>query len=102
MNKLQLVQNAAARVVVDVTKADRLSMTETRKNLHWLPMEARPTFKILTLTWKALNGKGPVYLKELLKPYDNNIYSTLKTNLVNEQHATSSSGQLSRWQHQSL
>ena len=68
MNKLQLVQNAAARVVVDVTKADRLSMTETRKNLHWLPMEGRPVFKILTLTWKALNDQGPAYLKDLLRP----------------------------------
>ena len=83
---LQLVQNSAARVVIDATKADRLSMTETRKNLHWLPMEGRPVFKILTLTWKALNDKGPVYLKSLLKPSANTYGTRAQTTVMSLGH----------------
>ena len=66
LNKLQLVQNAAARVVVEARKSDRLSMTSVRKNLHWLPIKARIEYKILVIAWKAFNGIGPKYLIDLL------------------------------------
>ncbi len=39
-------------------------ITEARQELHWLPVEARLKFKILTLTWKALNDMGPAYIKK--------------------------------------
>ncbi len=39
INKLQLVQNAAGRVVAKVCKYDRI--TAIKKNLHWLPIKAR-------------------------------------------------------------
>ncbi len=63
-NKLQLVQNAAARVIDKKLKYDHI--TETRKKLHWLPMEARSKFKILKLTWQALNNMAPKYLENLI------------------------------------
>jgi len=66
LNKLQLVQNAAARVVVQARKSDRLSMTTLRKSLHWLPIKARIEFKISDLAWKAYNAIGPKYLIDLL------------------------------------
>ena len=34
-------------------------------NLHWLPVKFRIDFKILLLTYKAINGLAPFYLKEL-------------------------------------
>ena len=37
--------------------------------LHWLPITDRITFKVLLLTFKALNNKGPVYLKDLFTFY---------------------------------
>ena len=37
--------------------------------LHWLPVQVRARFKVLVLTFKALNGLGPGYLKERLLPY---------------------------------
>ena len=37
--------------------------------LHWLPVEQRIDFKILLLVYKFLQGKGPIYLCELLVPY---------------------------------
>ena len=65
INRLQLVQNAAARVVAKVRKYDRI--TPVRKKLHWLPVPARIEFKIMLLTWKSLHGQGPDYLSDLLK-----------------------------------
>ncbi len=48
--KLQMVQNASARVLMQAKKYDRISMTAVRKNLHWLPIKARIDFKILVLS----------------------------------------------------
>ncbi len=56
------MQNAAASVVMGLKKRDHI--TEARKELHWLPVEARLKFKILTLTWKVLNDMGPAYKKK--------------------------------------
>ena len=41
-------------------------ITPILKELHWLPVEARINYKILLLPYKALNGFGPVYIRELL------------------------------------
>src|SRR4029434_9379402 len=37
--------------------------------LHWLPVKSRIDFKVLLLTYKALNDLAPNYLKELVVPY---------------------------------
>jgi hypothetical protein len=65
IHKLQLVQNAAARVVAKVRKYDRI--TAIRKKLHWLPIKARIEFKILLLTWKTEHKMAPQYLSDLLQ-----------------------------------
>ena len=39
------------------------------RNLHWLPINERLTFKLLIFTYKALNGLAPIYILELLEPY---------------------------------
>ncbi|KAF7240347.1 Tetraspanin-31 [Varanus komodoensis] len=44
-------------------------MTPVLRQLHWLPIEARAQFKVLIMTYKALNGLGPGYLNERLRPY---------------------------------
>ncbi len=64
INKIQLVQNAA-RVVMGLKKHDHI--TQAKKELYWLPVEARCKFKIIMLTWKALKNVGPTYIKDLLK-----------------------------------
>jgi hypothetical protein len=68
LDKLQYVQNAAARLVVKVEK--RHHITPILKDLHWLPIRKRIEFKILLLTWKCLNNNAPDYLQELLLTYD--------------------------------
>ena len=65
-NKLQLVQNNAARLIVQKRKHE--SIQQTRKDLHWLPIEFRIQYKINLLTFKCLNNLAPIYLKELLHP----------------------------------
>jgi len=64
INKLQVAQNSAARLIGRLRKHDHIS--EYRKDLHWLPIEARIEFKILLMVWKALNNQAPAYLENLL------------------------------------
>uniref|UniRef100_A0A8P4K2R3 Reverse transcriptase domain-containing protein n=1 Tax=Dicentrarchus labrax TaxID=13489 RepID=A0A8P4K2R3_DICLA len=64
---LQLIQNAAARVLTGTRKRDHIS--PVLATLHWLPIKCRIEFKILLLTYKALHGQAPSYLKELIVPY---------------------------------
>ena len=64
INKIQRVQNAAAKFVLNLKRMD--SSTEALKILHWLPIKFRIQFKILLLVYKCLNGLAPSYLSELL------------------------------------
>ena len=66
VNRLQRVQNMCARLVLRRTKRD--SITECLKELHWLPIKQRISYKILVLTHKSVNGQGPKYLQELIQP----------------------------------
>ena len=52
--KLQKLQNAAARLVLG--KRRRESASSALKELHWLNVEARITFKILLLVFKVVRG----------------------------------------------
>ncbi len=67
INKLQMVQNAAARVLTRTRKYDHIS--PVLSTLHWLPTKHRIGFKILLITYKAMNGLAPQYLSELLSHY---------------------------------
>ncbi len=68
INKLQVVQNAAARVLTRSRKYDHI--TPILQSLHWLPIKYRISYKILLLTYKALNGLAPAYLTSLLSHYN--------------------------------
>ncbi len=65
--RLQKVQNNAARLIVRPSKFAHIS--PILLSLHWLPVEKRIQYKILLLTFKALNGYGPSYLSDLLQYY---------------------------------
>ena len=67
INKIQKVQNAAARVITK-TKM-RCHITPVLKELHWLPVRSRIQFKILLLTFKCLHEQAPEYLKKLIIEY---------------------------------
>ena len=61
---LQRLQNYAARVICKVSKYDHI--TPILKELHWLPVQARIEYKLLTLTFKCVHDKAPTYLSELV------------------------------------
>ena len=67
LRRLQMVQNASARMIRGIRKRDHI--TPILMQLHWLPIQQRILFKVLLLVYKSVNGKGPDYLKELLVPY---------------------------------
>ena len=54
IDKLQKVQNAAARLIVK--KRKRESISQSIKELHWLRVESRIVFKILLLAYKGIHG----------------------------------------------
>ncbi|KAF7247547.1 Kinesin-like protein KIF20B [Varanus komodoensis] len=64
---LQLVQDRTARLLTGTGRY--VHMTPVLRQLHWLPSEVRAQFKVLVMTYKALNCLGPGYLKECLRPY---------------------------------
>lgn len=65
LDKLQRIQNSAARLVTGTKRSEHI--TPILFNLHWLPVRKRIVFKILLLTYKALNGLSPQYLSEILQ-----------------------------------
>ncbi|XP_071810763.1 uncharacterized protein [Apostichopus japonicus] len=67
MNKLQMLQNNAARLVAKTPK--RAHITPVLRELHWLHVRARIDLKIWYLTFMALNEEAPLYLAELVHRY---------------------------------
>uniref|UniRef100_A0A669B839 Reverse transcriptase domain-containing protein n=1 Tax=Oreochromis niloticus TaxID=8128 RepID=A0A669B839_ORENI len=67
LKSLQLIQNAAARVLTGTRKREHIS--PVLASLHWLPVKSRIEFKILLLTYKVLNNQAPSYLNDLVVPY---------------------------------
>ena len=83
--KLQRVQNSAARLITRVKQRERI--TPALIELHWLPIKARIEFKILTLTYKALNNNEPKYLRNMLEISEQRTnVTTRQGNEVNRLH----------------
>ena len=64
LDRLQKVQNAAARVIFRIAKFDHI--TPALIDLHWLPVTFRVQFKLLLFVYKALHNQSPSYIKDLL------------------------------------
>ena len=58
----------AARIICRCGPRDHV--TSLRKELHWLPIEARPVFKILCYTYKAIHYNLPEYMCDLVSVYN--------------------------------
>ncbi len=63
---LQMIQNAAARLVFNEPK--RAHVTPLFVSLHWLPVAARIQFKTLMLAYRT-TGSAPTYFHSLLQIY---------------------------------
>jgi len=65
LDKLQSLQNAAARLVTGARKFDRVP--HVMRELHWLPVRQRIRFKTAVLVFKCLHGLAPAYLSRYCK-----------------------------------
>ena len=64
LDRLQSVLNSSARLIRKIRKYDPIS-TAVRRDLHWLPIQARIQFKLNVITRNCLVGQAPSYLTEL-------------------------------------
>ena len=63
LEKLQKVQNTAARLVLKAHKQDHVS--PLHRTLHWLPIQARIEYKLSTLCHSFFSDTALVYLCDL-------------------------------------
>ena len=71
--KLQRIQNAAARLAMNIGKYSHI--TQALQDLHWLPVRARIHFKILILVFKAIHGLAPLYISDLISVRPKSSYN---------------------------
>ena len=67
IQKLQRVQNVAARLICGRRKYDHI--TQVLKDFHWLPGVQRIHIIVITVYIKAIHNTAPAYLQELIVPY---------------------------------
>ncbi|CAL9690879.1 unnamed protein product [Knipowitschia caucasica] len=86
LQKLQYIQNSAARLLTHTRSRDHI--TPVLKQLHWLPVPYRIQYKVLLLTYKSLHNLAPSYLTDLLHHHcpsrrlrstDSNLLTPLRT-----------------------
>ena len=66
MDKLQYVQNAAARLVTGTRKYERGLSTLMHDELHWLVIPQRVQYKLAVTVHRCLQHQAPAYLAEYL------------------------------------
>ena len=66
IRRLQSIQNIAARILTRTRKYEHI--TPILNNLHWLPLASRIDYKILLLTYCAINNISPAYIQQLITP----------------------------------
>ena len=64
LNRLQHIQNSLARAVVKAPRSTHI--TPILKSLHWLKVNERIEYKLLSLTYKVLTTAQPSYLHNLI------------------------------------
>ena len=68
ISRLQTLQNWAAKLIFRARKQDHAS--PLLRQLHWLPIRDRITFKVMLYVFKCLAGIGPEYLSSCLELYN--------------------------------
>ena len=66
LDRLQKIQNAAARLILRAKRSD--SASPMLQQLHWLKIPERIEFKSCLTTYKCLNNLAPSYLSDFCTP----------------------------------
>ena len=69
LDRLQLILNSVARAVSKTPKFTHIS--PVLKSLHWLKIDQRIHYKVLSITYKTLQFRKPAYLHNLLHVQSN-------------------------------
>ena len=64
---LQRIHSSAAKLILRRPRSD--SARPLLQERHWLPVACRVDLKIRVLTYKVMHDEAPVYLCELVRPY---------------------------------
>ena len=64
LKPLQRLISAAARYVANLEPYE--GVTNTLKELHWLPIKQRITYKLCVMMHSAVSGVAPSYIKDML------------------------------------
>ena len=82
INRLQALQNSAARLISQIKKHEHI--TPVLRSLHWLPVQTRIQFKIILLAYECFYLFAPEYLSELLQTHipERNSVQNVKTYLL--------------------
>ena len=67
INRLQTVQNNAARLVFRKRKYDHV--TPLLYELHWLPVSKRIDYKVCVFCYKTINNMAPMYMSTMIQTY---------------------------------
>ena len=67
LERLQKVQNSAARLIFPCRKQNHIS--PLLMSLHWLPINARIEYKLSVICHSFFLGLSPIYLSDLLLVY---------------------------------
>jgi len=92
LDKLQLIQNAAARLLTGSRRREHI--TPHLKDLHWLPVKQRIDFKLAVLTYNCRANTAPGYLQDLVTPYvpTRSLRSSTSLDLVEPRFKTENYG----------
>jgi len=82
--RLQSVQNAAARLIFRLRHSDHI--TDALVSLQWLHVPERITYKVAVLTYRALTGDVPQYLRQFVRvadvPSRHRLWSSTSDDLI--------------------
>ena len=82
VNRLQRVQNAAARLLTNTPRYSHIAPVKI--NLHWLPVKFRIIFKVNLMTFKVLHCLAPAYLSDIISvSFKGNSNYNLRSNFSN-------------------
>ena len=62
LQRLQSVQNVAARLITSTNRYAHI--TPVLRQLHWLPVRLRITYKLAMMVFRCLHGLAPAYLAD--------------------------------------
>ena len=73
INKLQCLQNMAARLITNTPRFCHI--TPVLCQLHWLPIGVRIKFNVILKTSKAIHGLVPYYIQSLIEVKEKSSYN---------------------------